>query len=74
MGASSSLLKSDDWEFIEQMHLARRIYKPFGFDITLAQYAALTRTFAHIVRSERLWWCFKNTNLVLIVATFSLSQ
>ena len=44
--ASRRIINSDDWEFIEQMHLARRIYKPRDVEITLAQYAALTRTFA----------------------------
>ena len=32
-----------DFAFVEQMHLARRIYNPSGVSLTLAQYAALTR-------------------------------
>ena len=38
-----------DWEFINLMHLARHIYKPEGKQVTLAQYASLTRNFMNVV-------------------------
>lgn len=51
-----------DWEFINLMHLARHIYKPEGKDLTLAQYASLTRNFMGVVldklsepRVKELW-------------------
>ena len=34
--------------FINIMHLARHIYKPYGAQLTLGQYADLTRSFANV--------------------------
>ena len=38
----------EDWDFINIMHLARHIYKPCGAQLTLGQYADLTRSFANV--------------------------
>ena len=38
----------EDWDFINIMHLARHIYKPFSSKLTLGQYADLTRTFSNV--------------------------
>ena len=39
----------EDWDFINIMHLARHIYKPFSSVLTLGQYADLTRNFSNVV-------------------------
>jgi hypothetical protein len=36
-----------DEQFLETVHLARRIYKPDEARLSLGQYAALTRNFVH---------------------------
>ena len=37
-----------EWDFINLMHLSRRIYKPYSAKLTLGQYADLTRSFAQV--------------------------
>ena len=37
-----------EWDFINLMHLSRRIYKPHSAKLTLGQYADLTRSFAKV--------------------------
>lgn len=63
-GASQStkLAEIIDRDFVEQMHLARRIYKPHDVSLNLAQYASLTRNFmkiallhVHSSRFQRIW-------------------
>jgi alpha-beta hydrolase superfamily lysophospholipase len=49
-GASTStgLATVVDRDFVEHMHLARRIYKPHNVHLNLAQYASLTRNFMKV--------------------------
>ncbi|GMH81744.1 hypothetical protein TL16_g09028 [Triparma laevis f. inornata] len=63
-GASQSTKMAEviDQDFVEQMHLARRIYKPHDVSLNLAQYASLTRNFmkialkhVHSSRFQQIW-------------------
>jgi len=52
----------DDRDFVEHMHLARRIYKPHQTKLSLAQYADMTRNFmrlslnkAHTEKFKEIW-------------------
>ena len=47
-GSSSNLNSIVDRDFVEVLHLARRVYKPHNVSLNLAQYASLTRNFMRI--------------------------
>ena len=45
-GAAGGAVESGtDWDLITVLHLARRLYKPDSAELSLAQYAAITRNF-----------------------------
>jgi len=62
-GAHNGLSEIVDRDFVEMMHLARRIYKPHNVSLELAQYASLTRNFMRIA--------LKNANDEKFIALWS---
>ena len=41
------MFQESDQDFVENIHLSRRIYKPDEVNLTLGEYAALSRNFMH---------------------------
>lgn len=46
--ADSEAFHDSDWTLVDTIRLARRLYKPTDTELSLAQYAALTRSFVNV--------------------------